>query len=141
MRTRRCASLRTNAWAERAGFEPAVGLLALRTLSKRLPSATRSPLQRPEISTMAAFGCAGSGVMYRRVKPCQRHAVGPTPGHARGVKPDGVVHMPAPIRSRRTLRALFALFALCVAALGAPARAHACRCAPKAAQAAYDEAV
>ncbi len=32
--------------AERAGFEPAVGLIALRRFSKPLPSATRPPLQR-----------------------------------------------------------------------------------------------
>src|SRR5689334_20903523 len=31
--------------AERAGFEPAVHLLSVRSLSKRLPSATRPPLR------------------------------------------------------------------------------------------------
>jgi MYXO-CTERM domain-containing protein len=40
--------------AEREGFEPSVDLLDLRTLSKRLPSATRSPLQGPLRDRFAA---------------------------------------------------------------------------------------
>src|SRR6476619_7637658 len=58
--------------AERAGFEPAVGILSLRTLSKRLPSATRSPLQAYDFRNQL-FEPIGSGVMYRSREACQRH--------------------------------------------------------------------
>src|ERR1700742_2471738 len=40
-----CRAFDSGSAAEREGFEPSVELLILRTLSKRLPSATRSPLQ------------------------------------------------------------------------------------------------
>jgi hypothetical protein len=100
--------------AEREGFEPSVELLVLRTLSKRLPSATRSPLQglakpryRPRSDAELCNDCGST------VNVMKKLSMRTLPGIF------------------RPIAASLPLIATCLAVLlTAPSTSHACKCAP-----------